>query len=1141
MANSNQNSHSYNFVIPIKLDHNNFMVWRNQVLASIKGNGLEAAFNCFNGTTNASQFQSSTSFHTDSSPEIVEDPSWYIDSGASTHITADSGKLFNMQPYCGTESLLVGNGNALEIKHIGSAVLDTLTTEPLLLKNILHVPNITKNLLSVSQLLADNNVIVEFVGILCFIKARKTGTLLLKGVATGGLYQIEDLSSEDSQVSWCRSQTNKHVSMFATLSSSVNFSPSPFKSCNPAALTMSVSSVGVDLLHKRLGHPASHTLQTVIKTCNLFPGINKAPKIAFCDACQFGKNHLKHFESVITKTTAPLQLLYADLWGPSHTTSTQGYSYYLSILDDYSRFTWIFPLKAKSDSLQVFTDFKTFIEKHLERRIKTVQTDWGGEFKSFSSLLTASGIHFRHPCPHIHHQNGKIERKHRHIVDIGLTLLAQSNLPLTFWWNAFHTAVFLINRLPTPVLNNVSPYFKLFHQTPDYSFLRVFGCACYPYLRPYQKHKLEFRTGRCIFIGYSPNHKGYQCLHSSGRVYISNHVVFNENSFPYQPGVDFSSVSMSCSSTNNPESTSSIQVLSAPPLTIEVPAQSPHSSQEVSGNFNSPLSQHSLPSYSSNHNSPDSLHSNIPVPFVSAHQLPNFQPPGHSMITRSKAGIFKPKTYITALLAQPSEPNSVNQALQDPKWFNAIHEEFKALQANQTWDLVILTAAVKVVGNKWIFIIKYNSDGSISRYKARLVVKGFHQTYGIDYSETFSPVVKASTVRVILSLAVMNNWIIRQVDVNNAFLNGILVEDVYMAQPEGFVDPEKPHHVCKLKKALYGLKQAPRAWFDRFREAMTSQWHFEHSKSDSSLFYRWDAGDILLVLVYVDDIIITGSNQNSVLKSKYIVDLLNRHEMVTCSPVPTPMVTSHSLVKNSGAIIPNASQYRSIVGALQYVTLTRPELAFSVNKLSQFLSAPTEEHWQACKRILRYLKGTIHYGVQLHSTGSQHMQINCFSDSDWACDRDDRKSVAGYAVFLGPNLVSWSSKKQHVVSRSSIESEYKALALATTEVTWVKGLLTELKIKIDHTPIMWCDNQGAISLVMNPVYHAKTKHIELDIHFIRENVQANQIEVNYVPSEDQAADIFTKALTYGQFSYLRSKLNIFPTQFSLRGDVSIYE
>ena len=175
--------------------------------------------------------------------------------------------------------------------------------------------------------------------------------------------------------------------------------------------------------------------------------------------------------------------------------------------------------------------------------------------------------------------------------------------------------------------------------------------------------------------------------------------------------------------------------------------------------------------------------------------------------------------------------------------------------------------------------------------------------------------------------------------------------------------------------------------------------------------------------------------------------------MVTCSPMPTPMITSHSLVKNSGAIISNASQYRSVVGALQYVTLIRPELAFSVNKLSQFLSVPTEEHWQACKRILRYLKGTIHYGLQIYSTGSRHMQINCFSDSDWACDRDDRKSVARYAMFLGPNLVLWSSKKQHVVSKSSTESEYRALALATTEVMWIKGLLAELKIKLIIHPL----------------------------------------------------------------------------------------
>ncbi|KAH9723790.1 reverse transcriptase Ty1/copia-type domain-containing protein [Citrus sinensis] len=245
----------------------------------------------------------------------------------------------------------------------------------------------------------------------------------------------------------------------------------------------------------------------------------------------------------------------------------------------------------------------------------------------------------------------------------------------------------------------------------------------------------------------------------------------------------------------------------------------------------------------------------------------------------------------------------------------------------------------------------------------------------------------------------MNGWLIRQVDVNNAFLNGILAEDVYMEQPEGFVDPSKPHHICKLKKALYGLKQAPRAWFDRFKFAMITQWNFVNCKSDSSLFYKWDKGHILLVLVYVDDIIITGSNSLSVLQvisdmqatfalkdlgelsyflgvevtktkegihlsqSKYIADLLAKQGMDSCSPVPTLMATSHQLTKHSGPEIDNSYQYRSVVGALQYVTLTRPDIAFTVNKLSQFLAAPTIEHWQACKRLLRYLKGTIHFGL----------------------------------------------------------------------------------------------------------------------------------------------------------------------------------
>lgn len=361
-----------------------------------------AAFNCYNGVNNDQKFNQNQNSVAPfiSSPEVIEDPSWYIDSGASSHITNDSGKLLDFQPYFGSEELLVGNGNGLKIKHIGSVLLATYSHKPLLLNHVLHVPHITKNLLSVSQLLTDNNVLVEFVDNLCLIKARNSGILLLRGIAKEGLYQIQDVISSNFEVSkstlsayYSQIPTHKHLSMFATLSTpdESSFSSSQSKTLasssnvvwKPTAMSVSNHSVDVNLLHQRLGHPAIHILKTVMKHCNTFADLNKTSNLLFCTACQLGKNHLQHFGSVKTKTTAPLQLIYADLWGPSHITSTQGYNYYLSILDDFSRFTWLFPLKAKSDALQVFTMFKTFIEQHLDRKIKIVQTDWGANLDLF--------------------------------------------------------------------------------------------------------------------------------------------------------------------------------------------------------------------------------------------------------------------------------------------------------------------------------------------------------------------------------------------------------------------------------------------------------------------------------------------------------------------------------------------------------------------------------------------------------------------------------------------------------------------------------------------------------------------------------------------------------------------------------------
>jgi hypothetical protein len=364
------------------------------------------------------------------------------------------------------------------------------------------------------------------------------------------------------------------------------------------------------------------------------------------------------------------------------------------------------------------------------------------------------------------------------------------------------------------------------------------------------------------------------------------------------------------------------------------------------------------------------------------------------------------------------------------------------------------------------FIVLKRADGSIDRYKARLVAKGFKQRYGIYYEDTFSLVVKIATIRMVLALSISRGWSLRQLDVKNAFLHGVLEEEVFMKQPPGFENPHAPHHICKLDKALYGLKQAPRAWYSRLSTKLCDL-GLTPSKVDTSLFLFNKEGITMFVLIYIDDIIVTSSsnyaitallrdlNKNFAIKDlgglhfflgtkvkktcngllltqeKYASDLLNKVGMHGCKLAPTPLSSSEQLSLSGGTPLcpEDRTQYRSIVGALQYLTLTRPDLCFSVNKVCQYLHAPTTKHWTTAKRILRYVKDALKLGITFIKSSSTF--LSTFSDADWAGCLGDRRSIGGFAIFVGPNLVSWSARKQATVSRSSTEAEYKALANAT--------------------------------------------------------------------------------------------------------------
>ncbi|XP_035541384.1 uncharacterized mitochondrial protein AtMg00810-like [Juglans regia] len=269
-------------------------------------------------------------------------------------------------------------------------------------------------------------------------------------------------------------------------------------------------------------------------------------------------------------------------------------------------------------------------------------------------------------------------------------------------------------------------------------------------------------------------------------------------------------------------------------------------------------------------------------------------------------------------------------------------------------------------------------------------------------------------------------------------------------------------------------------------------------------------------------------------QSKYALDLLSQFKMTEAKPAKTPIPAGSQLSKHHGDPLENATEYRQLVGALQYLTLTRPDISFTVNQLCQFMHNPSTVHWTAAKRVLRYLKGSLNHGL-LFTKGS--LTLNAYSDSDWAGNPDDRRSTIGYAIYLGPCLISWSAKKQTMVSKSSIEAEYRSLALTIGEVYWLRMLLKELQVPLDTTPTLWCDNLRALSLATNPVYHAKTKHIEVDYHFIREKVVNKDITTRYLSTIDQVVDIFTKGLTSARFLLLRYKLRVTTSPINLQGDV----
>ncbi|PKI77849.1 hypothetical protein CRG98_001760 [Punica granatum] len=446
------------------------------------------------------------------------------------------------------------------------------------------------------------------------------------------------------------------------------------------------------------------------------------------------------------------------------------------------------------------------------------------------------------------------------------------------------------------------------------------------------------------------------------------------------------------------------------------------------------------------------------------------------MTTRSKDGTLPPPRFTISrhpfafsVSTTLQEPQTFAHARKHSAWRAIMAEEHLALLQNHTWDLVSPSPMQNVVSCKWVYHIEQKADGTIDSYKAQLVAKRFNQRERVDYSETFSPVIKPVTIQTVLSIVVPSQWPIRQLDVKNAFFHGHLTKE----------DLGPLHFFLGMEACTNG----------------------------TGLYLT---------------------------QSKYIYDILARTSMLECKPISSPVSSKSRLSLHDGDLFQDPFLYKSVVGSLRYLSLIRSDIVYAVNQVCRFMHFPTTAHWMAVKHILRYLKGTITY--DLHIRPSPISSIHGFSDTDWVGNPDDPRSISGFIVFLGSDPVSWSSKKQRTIARSSIESKYKSLANATAEILWLKSLLRELEVSQYHPPTLWCDNNNifAIYLMTNPIFHARTKHIEIDYHFVLERFMRKQLSVRFINSDDQLVDALTKGLPFSRFADIRSKLHVAKSPFSLR-------
>ncbi|KAJ9697292.1 hypothetical protein PVL29_009194 [Vitis rotundifolia] len=1021
--------------------------------------------------------------------------SWWLDTGATIHVTNSLQELINKRSPSKHEEL-VYMGDRSKVKKVF-----------FLLQNVAYIPSLRRNLISVS-ILDRQGYTFHFGGgkvdIFC------NSVLIGNAVLFGNLYSL-----------------SLHHGPLCD-SSSVN----SVVGCKRARLNLSSSM----LWHKRLVTNWARIRDGVLSNLDF-------SDFETCVVCLKGKMTAKTRKEKVDKCGSTLNLIHTDICGPLTPTALGGYKYFITFIDDFSRYGYVELIHEKSDSLNVFKAFKAKVELQLGKPIKAVKSDKGGEYYgrydetgrnpgSFAKFLLECSIDARYTMPGTPQQNGVAERRNRTLLDMVRCMLSNSSLPEFLWGEALRTAAYILNQVPSKSVPK-TPYELWSGKKPSLHHFHVWGCKAE--VRPYnpQSKKLDPKTISGFFVGYCIGSRGsrFYCPSHTIRIIESDMAVYFEDEVNVDPSFVSREIPLG-------EEHVVIHFPTSHVPNVDVPiVQPPATNQGEHG---------------------DQVELDILVESTVVDGIP----------LRRSQRVRRPAIsddYMIYLQEHEydgydvSDPVTYQEAIHCPQftsWKEAMNDEMNSMYMNGVWDLIELPHGCKPVGCKWVFKTKRDPRGQIERYKARLVVKGYSQREGIDFKETFSPVSTKDSFRVIMAIIAHFDLELHQMDVKTAFLNGDLDEDVYMEQPIGFAEVGKEDLVCKLNKSIYGLKQASRQWYLKF-DSIITQNGFKENTVDRCIYLRISESSYIFLVLYVDDILLASNDfdllfetkhmlsthfdmkdlgeasyvlgikilrdrANGVLKLSqrtYIEKILKRFNMHNCSSIRAPIVKGD---KFSKAQCPQNDDereemrtipYSSLVGSLMYAQVcTCPDIAFVVGMLGRYLSNPGSQHWKAAKKVLRYLQGT--KDLMLTYRRTNILDVVGFCDADFAGCIDDKKSTTGYIFVMAGGVVSWKSVKQTLTTSSTMEAEYVACYEACCHAIWMRNFISALGVvdSISRPLKLFCDNSAAVAFSKNARSTSRSKHIDVKFYFVKEKVAESLIDIEYMSTKGMLADPLTKGL-----------------------------